>query len=74
MLFIFASRSRPRSDRFLHARVALMCVGAGLGLVGMLLDVSWLIWTSLAALLTALGLRHLRIGGQRVDDDGVGQL
>lgn len=64
MLFIFASRSRPREDRYLHARAALMCVGAGLGLAGMLLDIGWLIWIALAALLAGLALRHLRTRGQ----------
>ena len=73
MLFIFASRSRPREDRYLHARVALMCVGAGLGLAGMLLDISWLIWIALAALLAGLALRHLRTRDPGADEDGVDQ-
>lgn len=71
MLFIFASRSRSREDRYLHARVALMCVGAGLGLAGMLLDIGWLVWIALAALLAGLALRHLRIRGQDADEEGV---
>ena len=71
MLFIFASRSRPREDRYLHARVALMCVGAGLGLAGMLLDIGWMIWIALAALLAGLALRHLRTRRQDADEEGV---
>ncbi len=71
MLFIFASRSRPREDRYLHTRVALMCVGAGLGLAGMLLDIGWLIWIALAALLAGLALRHLRTRGRDADEEGV---
>lgn len=69
MLFIFASRSRPREDRYLNARVALMCVGAGLGLAGMLLDIGWLIWIALAALLAGLALRHLRARHQGTDEE-----
>ena len=71
MLFIFASRSRSREDRYLHARVALMCAGAGLGLAGMLLDIGWLIWIALAALLAGLALRHLRTRGRDADEEGV---
>ena len=74
MLFIFASRSRPREDRYLHLRVALLCVGAALGLAGMLLDIAWLIWIALAALLAGLALRHLRVRGQGADDEGIEQL
>lgn len=74
MLFIFASRSRSREDRYLPLRVALLCVGAGLGLTGMLLDIAWLIWSALAALLAGLALRHLRVRGQGADDEGVEQL
>lgn len=74
MLFIFASRSRLREDRHLHARVALMCVGAGLGLAGMLLDIGWLIWIALAALLAGLALRHLRTRGDDADEKGVERL
>lgn len=70
MLFIFASRSRPGEDRHLHARVALMCVGAGLGLAGMLLDMGWLIWIALAALLTGLALRRLRARGRPDAEEG----
>ena len=74
MPFIFASRSRPRKDRYLYARVALLCVGAGLGLGGMLLDIGWLVWIALAALLAGLALRHLRIRGRGTNDEGVEQL
>lgn len=70
MLFIFASRSRSREDRYLHARVALLCLGAGLGLAGMLLDISWLIWIALAALLAGLALRRLSIRGRGADEEG----
>ena len=71
MLFIFASRSRPREDRYLYVRVALLCVGAGLGLTGMLLDIGWLIWIALAALLAGLALRHLRLRDQGTDEEGI---
>ena len=74
MLFIFASRSRPREDHYLYARVALLCVGAGLGLGGMLLDIAWLIWIALAALLAGLALRHLRIRGHGAEIEDVEQL
>jgi len=70
VLFIFASRSRPREDRYLRLRVALLCVGAGLGLTGMLLDIAWMIWIALAALLAGLALRHLRIRRQGEDGEG----
>lgn len=73
MLFIFASRSRTREDRYLHVRVALMCVGAGLGLAGMLLDIGWLIWIALAALLAGLALRHLRTRGRDDPSDSGSQ-
>lgn len=71
VLFIFPSRSRPREDRYLHVRVALMCAGAGVGLAGMLLDIGWLVWIALAALLAGLALRHLRTRDQGADEEGV---
>lgn len=71
VLFIFASRSRPRQDRYLYARVALLCLGAGLGLAGMLLDLAWVIWIAMAALLGGLALRHLRARGRDADEEGV---
>ena len=74
MLFIFASRSRPGEDRYLHARVALMCAGAGLGLAGMLLDISWVVWIALAALLAGLVLRRLRVPDEGADEEGVERL
>lgn len=74
MPFIFANRSRPREDRYLHVRVALMCVGAGLGLSGMLLNIGWLVWIALAALLAALAIRHLRTHDQGTEDDEAASL
>ncbi len=71
MLFIFASRSRPRDDRHLRVRVALMCVGAGLGLGGMLLGPTWLIWIALTALLAGLILRSPRGQRERNDEERV---
>ena len=60
MLILFLDRSRTDDERYLRARTALMCVGAGLGLAGMLLDILWLIWLALAILLAGVALRHVR--------------
>ena len=72
MPFIFPSRSRRREDPYLPARVALMCVGAGLGLTGMLFNIAWMIWIALAALLAGLALRHLRGSGRGTDPEDAG--
>lgn len=60
MLSLFLGRSRTGDDRYLRVRTALMCVGAGLGLAGMLLDILWPIWLALATLLAGVALRHVR--------------
>ncbi len=69
MPFVFASRSRRPADRCLPVRVALMCVGAGLGLAGMLLDLAWATWVALAALVAGLALRRLRAPGRDADGE-----
>jgi hypothetical protein len=67
VLIIFLNRSRTAEDRYLRARTALMCVGAGLGLGGMLLDIAWLIWLALAILLAGVALRLVRPPGEGED-------
>ncbi len=70
MLIIFLSRSRTGEDRYLRARTALMCAGAGLGLGGMVLEINWLIWLALAILLAGVALRHVRPRGEGEDEAG----
>lgn len=72
MLIIFLNRSRTGEDRYLRARVALMCAGAALGLAGMILDITWMIWLALATLLAGVALRQARPraeGGDEVDEE-----
>ena len=71
MLFIFRSRSRTGEDRYLRTRTALMCAGAGLGLAGMLLDIMWLIWVAMAALLAGVALRRMRLRGESEEQEEV---
>lgn len=69
MLIVFLNRSRTGEDRYLRARAALMCAGAGLGLAGMVLDIAWMIWLALAILLAGVALRHVRPRAEG-DDEG----
>lgn len=40
----------------------------------MLLDISWVVWIALAALLAGLALRRLRVPDEGADEEGVERL
>jgi len=55
----FLTRSRKRSLKHLEWRVHLFGVGALLALVGISLQLSWLIYTAIAVLVAGVALRFL---------------
>ena len=64
---VFLTRSRQRSLTHLEWRVRLFGAGALLALVGISLQLSWLIYTAIAVLVAGVALRFLE--GSPPDDD-----
>ncbi len=62
----FLTRSRKRSLKHLEWRVRLFGAGALLALVGISLQLSWLIYTAIAVLCAGMALRFLE--GSSPDD------
>jgi hypothetical protein len=60
-----ASRGRSGEDRFFAVKVALLVVGAALGIAGMAYEIGWLVWAAIAVVGTGIILRLL--AGRRTD-------
>jgi hypothetical protein len=53
------SRAQRGADRYLNAKVAIFCLGAGIAVVGIATDTSWIITVAIAVLFVGFLLRFL---------------
>ena len=71
---LLADRDPDREVRHLRWRVRLFGAGAVVGLVGIYLDASWVVWAAVAILVLGFGLRFLPEKPEKEDpekeDDG----
>lgn len=66
---LFLDRSRDREVRWLEWRVRLFLAGGVIGVVGMYVDASWVVWVAVAVLFSGLALRFLPDVGE-ADEGG----
>lgn len=66
--FMFVNRSRHRSARHLPYKTALLVVGGATGLVGMLLDIHWMVVLAIGVVGAGFLLRFLPMPDDTDDD------
>jgi hypothetical protein len=54
-----ASRKKTGPDRFLNAKIAIFCLGAGIAAVGIITERGWLVNVAIGVLLIGVALRFV---------------
>lgn len=68
---VFVSRSRRGPDRFVRIKLSLFVAAGVLIVLGVRLEISWLIWGAVVMLLIAVALRFFRQPNKAgTNDDG----
>lgn len=64
-----ADRGHKGADPYLTWKVRLFAIGATLGLAGIVLDITALVWAAIAVLVVGFLLRFFPVFGSRSDHD-----
>ncbi len=62
---VFFNRSRRGHDRFLSAKLMLFALSGVLIYFGIRLELRWVLWVAIVALLVGVALRFARQGAER---------